>query len=90
VSVLESTWGNATRNNPKLRSPWFLDESVGLARNFSFSERVKFSIRGEAFNVFNRVRWGNPNNNINGANFGQIRTQGNTPRRFQIAARLNF
>ena len=89
-ATLENVWGNATRNNPKLRSPWSLNESFGLARNFDFTERFKFSIRGEAFNAFNRVRWGGPNNAITGANFGQIRSQGNTPRRFQLALRLNF
>ena len=87
---LESEFGNATRNNPKLRSPWFLDESLGIARNIPIGERVKFSIRGEAFNVLNRVRWGGPSNAVTGANFGQIRTQGNTPRRMQLALRLNF
>jgi hypothetical protein len=89
-SVLETQFGNATRNNPKLRSPWILDESLGVAKNISFTERVRFSIRGEAFNVLNRVRWGGPNNAVTGANFGQIRNQGNTPRRMQLAVRLTF
>jgi hypothetical protein len=89
-STLETVFGNATRNNPKLRSPWFLDEAMGVARNLAVTERVKFAVRMEAFNVFNRVRWGGPNNAITGANFGQIRAQGNTPRRLQLALRLTF
>jgi hypothetical protein len=89
-SRLETEFGNATRNNPKLRSPWILDESFGVARNISFTERFKFSIRMEAFNALNRVRWGGANNAVTGANFGQIRTQGNTPRRMQLALRFNF
>lgn len=88
--TLQNVFGNATRNNPKLRSPWFLDEAMGVARNVSITERVKFTLRMEAFNVFNRVRWGNPNNAVTGANFGQIRAQGNTPRRMQLALRFTF
>jgi hypothetical protein len=63
---------------------------MGVARNLAVTERVKFAVRMEAFNVFNRVRWGGPNNAITGANFGQIRAQGNTPRRLQLALRLTF
>ncbi|MGE5489043.1 MAG: carboxypeptidase regulatory-like domain-containing protein [bacterium] len=90
ASVLNTQFGNATRNNPKLRSPWVLDESLGLAKNISIQERVGFTIRMEAFNLLNRVRWGNPNNNVTGANFGQIRSQANTPRRMQLALRVTF
>jgi hypothetical protein len=89
-AVAESTWGNATRNNPKLRSPWSMDESLGVARSFRFTERFRFTLRGEAFNVLNRVRWGNPTTNISSGNFGVVTTQGNTPRRLQLALRLEF
>jgi hypothetical protein len=90
TTTLNSVWGNATRNNPKLRSPWSLSESLALGRTISFKERVKFELRGEAFNVLNRVRWGNPQSNISNANFGKVTTQGNTPRRMQLAFRLIF
>jgi hypothetical protein len=90
TATLESVFGNMTRNNPKLRSPWIMDESVGLARNIQVTERVKFTVRFETFNTLNRVRWGNPNNAVTGANFGQIRTQGNAPRRAQFAFRMDF
>jgi hypothetical protein len=89
-SVLDTVWGNATRNNPKLRSPWNMDESIGLARNISFNERFKLTLRGEAFNVLNRVRWGNPNTNVSSGNFGLVTTQANDPRRMQLAFRLVF
>ena len=90
TSVLESVWGNATRNNPKLRSPWRLDESFALAKNIRFTERFELTLRGEAFNVLNRVRWGGPSNAVTGSNFGKVTSQGNTPRRMQIALRLVF
>jgi hypothetical protein len=90
TNTLNNVWGNATRNNPKLRSPWILGESIAVARNIAIKERVKFDLRMEAFNVLNRVRWGGPQGNISAANFGKVTTQGNTPRRMQLALRLTF
>jgi hypothetical protein len=87
---LNSEWGNTTRNNPKLRSPWNLNENVTLGRTFRFTERINFQLRGEAFNVFNRVRWGNPNTTVTATQFGRVTTQGNDPRKMQIGMKLNF
>jgi len=90
TDTLNNVWGNATRNNPRLRSPWNLSESVGLGKYISVKERVKLELRMEAFNVLNRVRWGGPQSNVSAANFGKVTTQGNTPRRMQAAFRLVF
>ena len=89
-TVLDTQIGNATRNNPKVRSPWFLNESVSLARNIAVKERVRVSLRFEAFNLFNRVRWGGPTSTLNSPNFGLVRSQGNDPRRMQAALKLYF
>ena len=43
TDTLNNIWGNATRNNPKLRSPWNLSESVALGKNISVKERVNWS-----------------------------------------------
>jgi len=89
-ATMDSQFGNATRNNPKLRSPWNLNENVALGRSFKFGERFSFDLRGEAFNVFNRVRWGGANSSITSASFGRVTSQGNTPRRMQIGLKLFF
>ena len=89
-ATLNAMFGNATRNNPKLRTPWNFNENVALGRSFRFGERRSFDIRGEAFNVLNRVRWGQANNSITSATFGRVTTQGNTPRRMQIGMKLFF
>ncbi|MEO8369608.1 MAG: TonB-dependent receptor [Candidatus Solibacter sp.] len=89
-ATLDSVFGNATRNNPKLRTPWNFSENVALGRSFRFGERRSFDIRGEAFNVLNRVRWGQATNGITSATFGRVTTQGNTPRRMQIGMKLFF
>jgi hypothetical protein len=89
-ATLDSVFGNATRNNPKLRSPWNLNENVALGRTFRFNERFSFDVRGEAFNLANRVRWGGANSGITSASFGRVTSQANTPRRMQIGLRLFF
>jgi hypothetical protein len=89
-SVLDSTLGNATLRNPKDRSPWSLDENLSVAKSLKATERVKFVIRAEAFNLFNRVRWGGPSATWTAGNFGQVRSQGNSPRRLQFGLKVEF
>jgi hypothetical protein len=90
TAQLSASFGNATRNNPKTRSPWNLSENIALAKSIQVKERFKFTLRGEAFNIANRVRWGGPSSGVNSAGFGQVRGQGNTPRRFQLALKMDF
>jgi hypothetical protein len=87
---LNSEFGNATRVNPKLRIPWNLNENLSVAKNIPFGERVRLSLRGEAFNLFNRVRWGGPSGTVTAANFGDVRGQRNDPRRMQVAFKITF
>jgi hypothetical protein len=89
-SVLDSTLGNATLRNPKDRSPWSLDENLSVAKSLKATERVKFVIRAEAFNLVNRVRWGGPSATWTAGNFGQVRSQGNSPRRLQFGLKVEF
>ena len=49
--------------------------------------QVRLDIRIEAFNVFNRVIWGEPEQNFNSANFGLI-TTANSPRQMQLGLKL--
>lgn len=90
ANLLTAGFGNASRNNPKERSPWLLNENISLSKNVDFSERIKLTLRAEAFNILNRVRWGGPNSTVNNAAFGDVRSQGNDPRRLQFAAKVVF
>jgi len=59
-TVLHTRLGNSTRRDPEARSPWFLNGNVTVAKELRVRERVGITIRGEAFNLFNHVRWGGP------------------------------
>ncbi|MCX6637617.1 MAG: TonB-dependent receptor [Acidobacteria bacterium] len=90
TQLLYAGFGNATRNNPRARSPWFLNENITMSKNVDFTEKVKLTLRFEAFNIFNRVRMGGPDSTVTSANFGVIRAQGNDPRRMQFGAKVVF
>ncbi len=59
-----SLLGNATRYNPMVRAFPDLNENVSLGKTFPLTERFRLDFRAEAFNVFNRVVFGNPNTNL--------------------------
>jgi hypothetical protein len=92
----DGTWGNAGRN--LIRGPAFWQADSSLSRDLKLSERFTLVLRVEAFNIFNRAQFGQPNGNFSSASFGQITTTVNgtspvgsgTPREFQLAMRLKF
>jgi hypothetical protein len=85
--------GNETRYNPKLRLFPNLNENLSLAKTFPIKEKVRFDLRVEAFNVFNRVRFGTGNTQLQSTTFGKLTSNGdllNSPRTMQMAAKLYF
>jgi hypothetical protein len=65
------TFGTHERNS--LRGPGSAAIDMALFKNFPIGTRARFQFRLEAFNVFNRVNYNNPNSTITaGANFGRI------------------
>ncbi|MBM3796036.1 MAG: hypothetical protein FJW31_18705 [Acidobacteria bacterium] len=90
TAELESGIGNATANNPKARQPWDFNENLSLAKDVSITERVRFTLRFEAFNILNRTRWGGPDSTVTSPTFGQVRGQANDPRRMQVGAKFVF
>jgi len=87
-----ATFGNATRFNPKMRNWPGYNENINLARTFNFKERAHLELRGEAFNIFNRVAFGplGGGNTLANANFGKWQSQSNSPRRMQLVAKITW
>ena len=78
-----------------INGPMYLNWDAGFIKNIQLTERVRFQIRGEAFNVLNRANLAVSSTqqqslfNINSANFGRL-TTGFSPRVVQFAGRLEF
>jgi hypothetical protein len=65
---------------------------LALAKSFAFTEKARFTLRGEAYNVFNHANLGMPERNVTSGNAGQINSIafGSLMRRMQFALRLDF
>lgn len=85
--------GNETRLNPKLRLFPNLNENMSVTKTFPIKERAKVEFRAEAFNVFNRVRFGTGSTSLQSQTFGVLTGAGsqiNTPRNLQLALKVYF
>jgi hypothetical protein len=80
------TFGNAPRN--MLRGLGSKTTDIALAKTFRIGT-TQLQVRGEVFNLFNTVNWGNPNTTFGAANFGNITSAG-AMRRAELGARLSF
>jgi hypothetical protein len=80
--------GNATRHNPKARSSANLNENFSLAKAFPITESLRMDLRWEMFNAFNRFRPSTGSTNVQAADFGQVTSQLNEPRRMQLGLKL--
>jgi hypothetical protein len=88
-----TTFGNATRFNSACRQFPSFNENLSLNRKIRLTEKVNLDIRMEAFNVFNRVRFGTGSTVLQSQTFGKLTSNNdifNTPRQLQAAVRLNW
>ncbi|HSE98473.1 MAG TPA: hypothetical protein VLD57_09440, partial [Blastocatellia bacterium] len=68
---------------------WNLDWTIG--KETHITERVRFTLSFDFFNLFNHVNFRNPNLSLqNPASFGVISGQANSPRRIQVGGRIDF
>jgi hypothetical protein len=86
------TFGNTGRTLPDVRDHGTNNFDFGFVKNNRFLRdgRMNLQLRGELFNVFNRVRFGNPGLSLGNAQFGVVSSQANTPRQIQFALKLLF
>ncbi len=79
--------GNAGRNS--VRGPGFQRWDLSVFKNFDFAHRQRVQVRIEGFNIFNQIRFGQPNGTIGGVTFGQI-TSAEDGRVMQLAVKYSF
>lgn len=81
------TLGNLGINN--MMGPGYFDVDIALTRRFAIRERHNIEVRGEVFNIQNRVNFLNPTAALNSSTFGRILTDV-SPRIMQFAVKYVF
>jgi hypothetical protein len=81
------TFGNVGRNS--VHGPGINNVDFALAKETAITERLKFEMGIEAFNLFNHAQFNNPNGNVGSSNFGRI-TSAAAGRIVQLRAKVNF
>jgi hypothetical protein len=81
-------YGNAGRNI--LRGPHMFNTDMSLFKSFQLKERMRFTFRAEAFNIWNNPEFSNPNANIESATFGNITSTSTGSRVMQLGGKLSF
>jgi hypothetical protein len=80
-------FGNAGRSTILGPGAWNVD--VAVSRSFAVTEHQRIDFRGEAFNLINHARFGNPNTTMNSPSYGQILSV-RDPRILQFALKYIF
>jgi outer membrane receptor protein involved in Fe transport len=83
-------FGNESRTDNALRGPGVANWDISLFKQIHIHENALVDFRVEAFNVFNRVQFSNPDLTRGSSTFGVISTQANNPRALQLSGRFSF
>jgi Carboxypeptidase regulatory-like domain/TonB dependent receptor len=77
---------------PGLTGPGQLVVNASLVKDFAITEKIKFELRADSFNLLNNITWGDPTTNFFSSTFGQTTNQlANTfGRRTQLGLRIQF
>jgi hypothetical protein len=81
------TFGNSPRSG--LRGASLVTTDATLEKTFKITERVKFDVRGEFYNLFNHANFNIPGFTFGAADFGVV-SSARPGRTTQIALRLSF
>lgn len=80
-------FGTSGRNS--VRGPGLFNLDVSLKRTFDITERVKFDLMAESFDVTNTPQFANPASNIASSGFGVITTS-NANRTLRVSGHISF
>jgi hypothetical protein len=76
---------------PGLTGPWQWNLDANMSKNFRVTEDLTVQARAVAYNVLNRLQYGNPDVSFTSANFGSaVRSRANTGRQMEIELRVLF
>jgi len=86
------TFGNASRTIPNVMGPRLINTDFALYKDFRIREKYIVDLRGEAFNLWNRPDFGNPNLVVGTPTFGTITSLlvNPLPRNIQLSMRVTF
>lgn len=96
-AITTASFGTASRGS--VRGPGFFNWNLGISRNLRFADRYEFRIRGEAFNLTNTPRFGNPGSNVSSVttsnsiqnlNGFSVITSASNQRTVRLSARFSF
>ncbi len=82
--------GNQPRTSGLLRTQGGDNWDFSIGKTTPIHEDINVVFRAEAFNVTNRVQFGDPGLTLNSTTFGVLTTQANSPRSFQFSLRANY
>ncbi len=85
-----TSFGNEPRTDGSIRDQGVDNWDFSIGKTTPIHENVALVFRAEAFNVINRVQFGDPNLSSASALFGIVTTQVNSPRLLQFSLRLNY
>ena len=85
-----NTFGNYPINT--LYGPRFIQQDLTLAKTFKLTEKIGFTLRTDADNIFNHTNLGSPNADVQSPSAGQITgiAPGGTMRRLQFSGTIRF
>ena len=96
TSVFSNLPAYTRRSNPwyyyNIRGPQFFNIDATLSKEFSITEKLKFQLRMESYNIINNANVNNPNMSLSSSNFGKsydIYPQ-DYGRRLQLGLRLRY
>ena len=83
-------FGDQPRTDGSIRTQGVDNWDFSVGKPTPIGDKLVLVFRAEAFNVTNRVQFGDPNLNSSTQQFGVLTTQANSPRSLQFSLRLNY
>jgi hypothetical protein len=83
-------FGNEARADSVARTHGIANWDFSITKETALTERIGLSARMEVYNLFNRVQFSPPGNQLGSQTFGVVSGQLNAPRQLQVAMRLTF